>query len=75
MGLILGLAQWIKGSIGIATAVVPIQTLTWDPPHATGAAIKKKKREREKKAELTDITSEPTEALREGEVSMQSARQ
>ena len=74
MGSILGLAQWIKGSIGIATAVVQIQTLTWDPPHATGAAIKKKK-EREKKAELTDITSEPTEALREGEVSMQSARQ
>ena len=37
-GLIPGLVQWVKGS-GVAIAVAWIQSLAWEFPYATGAAI------------------------------------
>ena len=36
------LAQWVKGS-NVAAAVAQIQSLAWESPYATGAAIKKKR--------------------------------
>ena len=48
MGLIPGLAQWVKG-LGLLwlwcrpADVAPIQHLAWEPPHATGVALKDEK--------------------------------
>ena len=68
MGLIPGLAQWIKGS-GMVTscsvscrhgsdvvllrlwqslaAIAPIRPLAWEPPYATGAALKRKQQQQQ----------------------------
>ena len=47
LGLILGLAQWVKDPALLwlwhrLAAVPPIQPLAWDPPYAAGAALKSK---------------------------------
>ena len=54
-----GLAQWVKGSgvamscdvggrpgldLVVPVATGPIRPLGWEPPHATGAALKRKKK-------------------------------
>ena len=36
-GSIPGLAQWVKDP----AAVAPIRPLAWEPPYATGAALKR----------------------------------
>ena len=43
-GLIPGLAQWVKDLAMLwlwprLVAVAPIRPLTWEPPHAMGAAL------------------------------------
>ena len=40
------MVQWVKGSgiaapVALVIAMVQIQSLVWELPHATGAAIKK----------------------------------
>ena len=42
-----GLAQWVKGS-SVAATVAQIQSLAWGLPYVMGAAMKKKKKERER---------------------------
>ena len=49
MGLIPGLAQWVKDpellqAMTYATGVVPIQSLTREHPHAADGALKRKKK-------------------------------
>ena len=43
-----GLAQWVKAS-SVAAPGARIQSLTRELPYVIGAAIKKKKKEKEKK--------------------------
>ena len=57
-GSIPGLAQWVKDLALLwlwyrPTAAAPIGPLTWEPPYATGAALKKIiEREREIKIDI-----------------------
>ena len=49
VGLIPGLAQWVKDSVLLwpwyrQAAAAPIQPLAWELPHAMGMALKKKKK-------------------------------
>ena len=48
-GLIPGLAQWVKDPTLLwlwcrSVATAPIGPLSWEPPYAAGAALKKKKK-------------------------------
>ena len=36
-------------AVALAKATAPIQPLAWEPPYATGAALEKAKRQKEKK--------------------------
>ena len=50
-GLIPGLAQWVKDPALLwlwcrLAAVALIRPLAWEPPYATGAALKRKKRKK-----------------------------
>ena len=54
MGLIPGLAQWVKEPALLwlrcrPTATAPIQTLAWEPPYATSATLKRQKIKKLKK--------------------------
>ena len=42
--------------IYVVTAVVRVQSLAWELPHATGVSKKKKKRERERERESISTT-------------------
>ena len=47
-GSIPGLAQWVKDLVLLwcrATAAAPIQPLAWEPPYATGGALKRPKKD------------------------------
>ena len=53
-GSIPGLTQWVKDPVLLwlwcrPAAVALIPPLTWEPPYATGAALKDKKTEKKKK--------------------------
>ena len=42
MGLIPGLAQWVKDlALHRPVATAPIRPLAWEPPYASGAALKR----------------------------------
>ena len=52
MGSIPGLAQWVKDLVLLwlwcrLAATALIRPLAWEPPHAVGAALKSKKKERD----------------------------
>ena len=52
--LIPGLAQWVKDPAWLwlwhrPVAIAPIRPLAWEPPYATGAALKDKKTKKKKK--------------------------
>ena len=58
MGLIPGLAQWVNKDPALLwlwrrpaaiAAVDPIHPLAWEPPHATGVALRSKRKKKEKK--------------------------
>ena len=49
VGLIRGLNQWVKDLAWLwlwcrPAAAAPIQPLAWEPPHVSGAALKRKKK-------------------------------
>ena len=48
VGLIPGLAQWVKG-FSVAAPAAQIQSLARELPYATGGGIKKKKKKKERK--------------------------
>ena len=54
VGLIPGLAQWVKDLALLwlwrrPAATAPIRPLAWEPPFATSAALKKKKKKEKRK--------------------------
>ena len=51
VGLIPGLAQWVKRS-GLAMSCGVAQPLAWELPRAIGAALKKKKIKKKKRKEI-----------------------
>ena len=56
MGLIPGLAQWAKVLVLLGlwlrpVATGPIRPLAWEPPYATGVALKRQKGKKKKTAE------------------------
>ena len=59
-GSIPGLAQWVKDQVLLwlcsrLAAVAPIRPLAWEPPCASGAALKRKKKKKKKKKRKTTI--------------------
>ena len=67
-GSIPGPAQWDKDPVLLwlwwrPTAVAPIRPLAWEPPYATGVALKsqkKKKKKKEKKRKKLDAYKPPS---------------
>ena len=56
VGLIPGLAQWVKDLVLLwlwsrPAAIAPIRPLAWEPPYAMGVALKSIKKERERESE------------------------
>ena len=53
MGLIPGLTQWVKDPALLCLwckleAITPIGPLSWEPPYATGVALKRQKTKKKK---------------------------
>ena len=41
----------LRSCIAVALATAPVRRLAWEPPHAVGAALEKKERQKKKKIE------------------------
>ena len=48
---------------GIAIAIAPIQPLSWEPPYASGVALKRKKKKKRKKKERKEKQKEKTKSF------------
>ena len=59
-GLIPGLAQWAKDRALLwlwcrLVGTAPIQPLSWEPPYASGLALKKERKQKERNHKLSQV--------------------
>ena len=49
--------MWLGSDVAVAAAVAPVRPLAWEPPYATGVALKKTKKKKKDLVRVTDHLS------------------